>query len=106
MTEGGRTAPVQGYVTDILNARAVDNMGYQALRTECWKYIRYTELKGMNEVYDLRADPYKMKNLIADAARKADLRRLRDELDRLVQSGTTHARVSQPTLSICKEGLS
>ena len=32
-------------------------MGYQAVRTERYKYIHYTELSGMDELYDLRSDP-------------------------------------------------
>ena len=46
----------------------VADMGYQAVRTDRWKYIHYKELSGMDELYDLRADPYEMKNLIHDAA--------------------------------------
>ncbi len=61
-------------------------MGYQALRTERWKYIRYTELQGMDELYDLAADPYELKNLIAAPAHRADRDRLRQQLDRLVRA--------------------
>jgi N-acetylglucosamine-6-sulfatase len=39
-------------------------MGYDALRTERYKYIRYRELEGMDELYDLDADPYELENLI------------------------------------------
>ncbi len=47
-------------------------MGYQSVRTERWKYIRYRELKGMDELYDLRADPYELRNVIgAPATRDA-----------------------------------
>ena len=30
-------------------------MGYDAVRNDRYKYIRYRELDGMNELYDLRA---------------------------------------------------
>ena len=50
-----------------------------------WKFIRYPELEGMDELYDLRADPHELKNLIrqpdarsALAALEAELARLRD----------------------------
>ena len=38
-------------------------MGYTAVRTERYKYIRYKELQGMDELYDLKSDPYEMKSL-------------------------------------------
>src|SRR5262249_331541 len=36
---------------------------WQAVRTDRWKYIRYPDFEGMDELYDLKADPYEMKNL-------------------------------------------
>jgi N-acetylglucosamine-6-sulfatase len=57
-------------------------MGYQALRTERWKYIHYTELEGMDELYDLARDPYEMHNVIA--SEKARLPGLRAELKSLL----------------------
>jgi N-acetylglucosamine-6-sulfatase len=41
-------------------------MGYKAVRNERWKYIHYLELDGMNELYDLKMDPYELKNKISD----------------------------------------
>ena len=32
-----------------------EEMGYQAVRTERWKYIHYVDLDGMDELYDLRS---------------------------------------------------
>jgi N-acetylglucosamine-6-sulfatase len=58
-------------------------MGYKAVRTDRWKYIHYTELAGMDELYDLKADPYEMKNLVADA--QAPLTRMQTELHRLLK---------------------
>lgn len=43
----------------------IRNMGYQAVRTARWKYIHYTELPDSDELYDLRADPYELDNVIA-----------------------------------------
>jgi arylsulfatase A-like enzyme len=60
-------------------------MGYQALRTERWKYIHYIELEGMDELYDLGQDPYEMRNVIR--AQAAALPGLRKELDALVARG-------------------
>ena len=42
------------------------NMGYKAVRTERWKYIHYLELNNADELYDLRTDPYELRNRIAD----------------------------------------
>jgi len=46
----------------------VAGMGYKAVRTERYKFIRYDMLKGMNELYDLRADPFELTNLLPDRA--------------------------------------
>jgi N-acetylglucosamine-6-sulfatase len=37
---------------------------WQAVRTDRWKYIHYTELEGMDELYDLHNDPIEMENVI------------------------------------------
>ena len=61
------------------------SMGYKAVRTERYKYIQYTELEGMDELYDLEADPYEMNNII-DAAEAAPLLEdMQDELVRLLE---------------------
>lgn len=39
-------------------------MGYEAVRTARHKYIRCTELSGMNELCDLETDPFEMDNLM------------------------------------------
>jgi len=58
---------------------------WQAVRTDRWKYIRYTELKDMDELYDLKADPYEMRNLVADPKAAGALRQMRAELEELVR---------------------
>jgi N-acetylglucosamine-6-sulfatase len=60
----------------------VQNMGYEAVRSERWKLIHYTELKDMDELYDLKNDPYEMKNLVDDRQSKPALKKLRAELQR------------------------
>jgi arylsulfatase A-like enzyme len=64
----------------------IQNMGYKAIRTEQYKYIRYEELKGMDELYDLRQDPHELNNLLPDRASQKVLSDLRKRLDRLVNS--------------------
>lgn len=79
-----RTSFLIEYYSDKVWPR-VANMGYQAVRTKRFKYIRYTELANTDELYDLDADPYEMNNLFRDS-RSTDLRRKMDaELDRLLE---------------------
>jgi N-acetylglucosamine-6-sulfatase len=59
---------------------------WQAVRTARWKYIRYTELEGMDELYDLAADPHEMRNLIDDPAALPALGEMKAELERLKQA--------------------
>lgn len=50
----------------------ITQMGYKAIRSERWKYIHYLELNGMDELYDLKADPFELKNVVNDpTSRKA-----------------------------------
>jgi N-acetylglucosamine-6-sulfatase len=72
------------YFSDTVFPR-IRNMGYQAVRTGLWKYIQYQELKGMDELYDLSADPYELNNLIASGP-VADMRR---RLERLRQESAS-----------------
>jgi arylsulfatase A-like enzyme len=58
---------------------------WQAVRTDRWKYIHYTELEGMDELYDLKADPYEMKNLIQGGAAQSALNEMKAELARLLK---------------------
>ena len=60
--------------------RRIRNMGYQAVRTERYKYIHYLELEGMDELYDLQTDPYELDNIIDDPATTATLAMMQDEL--------------------------
>jgi N-acetylglucosamine-6-sulfatase len=80
-----RTSFLIEYYSDTVFPR-VHRMGYQAVRTERWKYIRYAELEGMDEAYDLRNDPYELRNLIGEPDAQAEVSRLRSELDRLLES--------------------
>ena len=86
------------YFSDTVMPRLV-NMGYQAVRTDRWKYIHYTELDGMDELYDLEADPYEIRNLIDDEQAGPELERLRAELQKLlIDSGVSVTGYSTPKL--------
>ena len=77
-----RTAVLIEYYSDRVFPRIV-NMGYQAVRTEQHKFIDYLELEGMDELYDLRADPYEMNNLMGTTEGNRVLPTLQAELQRL-----------------------
>ena len=78
-----RTSILIEHFSDNVFAR-VKNMGYQAVRTDRWKYIHYLELPNSDELYDLKSDPYELKNLIADASLNSTLADLKIELPRLL----------------------
>ena len=70
------------YHTDEVFER-IQDMGYRALRTERYKYIRYTDLEGMNELYDLAADPFELKNIVGEVGSET-LAELDQQLDGLL----------------------
>jgi arylsulfatase A-like enzyme len=78
-----RTSLLVEHFSDNVFARA-RKLGYQAVRTERWKYIQYRDLENCDELYDLSADPYELKNLIGDPAHHETLTALKAELARLV----------------------
>jgi N-acetylglucosamine-6-sulfatase len=64
----------------------ISNMGYQAVRGEQWKYIHYIDLDGMDELYDLKADPYEMNNLAARSQARETVAQMQGKLQQLVLS--------------------
>jgi len=73
------------YYSDTVFPR-IRNMGYRAVRTARYKYIDYLELDGMDELYDLEADPFEFDNLVGSDREsrlrptlEAELARLRRE---------------------------
>ena len=77
-----RTSVLIEYDSDTVFPR-IRNMGYRAVRTERYKYIDYLELDGMDEMYDLQADPYELDNLVGSARGRELLPALQAELARL-----------------------
>ncbi len=61
-----REAVLIEYYSDSVFPR-IRNMGYRAIRTDRYKYIRYLELPGMDELYDLEVDPFELDNLMGSA---------------------------------------
>jgi N-acetylglucosamine-6-sulfatase len=80
---GWRTSFLVEYWSDTVFPR-IERMGYDAVRTERYKYIRYRELPGMDELYDLAEDPYELENLINSPAHLAVRGALDEELGRFL----------------------
>ena len=72
------------YYSDTVFPR-IKTMGYAAARTARHKYIQFRELKGMDELYDLEADPYELNNLASKADAGELLKRMQAELQGLLQ---------------------
>lgn len=71
------------YNSDIVFPRIL-KMGYDAIRTEDHLFVRYRELPGMEEMYDLAKDPFELRNLAKDGRAAPTRERLEKELDALV----------------------
>jgi N-acetylglucosamine-6-sulfatase len=82
-TKDWRSSFLIEYFSDKVFPR-VSHMGYQAVRTERWKYIHYTELSGMDELYDLRRDPYEMENAIGAGDAQGALKQMQQELKKIL----------------------
>jgi N-acetylglucosamine-6-sulfatase len=72
------------YYTDTVFPRML-NMGYQAIRTDRWKYIHYVDIEGMDELYDLKADPYEMKNVFGNSNAQLILSGLKSKKENLLR---------------------
>jgi N-acetylglucosamine-6-sulfatase len=70
------------YTSDTVFPR-IHHMGYEAVRTERHKYVRFRELTGMDELYDLEKDPYELRNLAGSPGARLLVEELGRELDRL-----------------------
>jgi len=73
------------YYSDTVFER-IFHMGYKAVRTNRYKYIEYTDLDGMDELYDLDADPYELRNVIGDPGYARTLAEMQAELKRLLDA--------------------
>ncbi|MEX0718378.1 MAG: sulfatase [Planctomycetaceae bacterium] len=67
------------YWSDIVYPR-IRQMGYRAIRAERYKLIRYKDLEGMDELYDLERDPFELENRIADETLRPVVERLDGKL--------------------------
>ncbi|MEZ5500514.1 MAG: sulfatase [Steroidobacteraceae bacterium] len=76
-----RNAFLIEYYSDTVFPR-IFRMGYSAVRTERYKLIRYRDIEGMDEFYDLAKDPYELHNRIHKSDADAQIR----ELDTVLRS--------------------
>ena len=58
---------------------------WHAVRSERWKYIHYDEVADVDELYDLKNDPYEMKNVIADPANAKQVETMKVELKTMLE---------------------
>lgn len=84
---------VEGSANDrraVLLEHFVEKVGtvprWQAVRNDRWKLIHYPELDGMDELYDLRADPGEVSNRIGEPDLQGTLGELQGELQSLLKS--------------------
>jgi N-acetylglucosamine-6-sulfatase len=78
------------YYSDKVFPRVL-KMGYKAVRDRRWKYIHYLELEGMDELYDLKTDPYEMKNVIHEPGAAHTLDEMKQEMGRLLKETSANA---------------
>ena len=71
------------YYSDTVFERIFE-MGYKAVRTDRYKYIRYEDLEGIDGP-DLDADPYELRNVIGDPRYASVLAEMQGELNRLLE---------------------
>ncbi|MEK6336169.1 MAG: sulfatase [Acidobacteriota bacterium] len=88
LLKGARPAWRNSFLIEYYSDRVfprMAQMGYKAVRNERWKYIHYLELEGMDELYDLKADPYEMENLIHRPGAARALAEMKNEMERFAQ---------------------
>jgi N-acetylglucosamine-6-sulfatase len=85
-----RSAVLIEYYSDRVFPRIL-TMGYQAVRTERYKYIDYLELQDADELYDLATDPFELNNIIATEEGRRLLPGMQTELARLQRESAYRA---------------
>ena len=83
--EDWRTSFLVEYFSDTVFPR-IRTMGYSAVRTGRHKYIQFRDLRGMDELYDLEADPYELTNIIGKPEVRELLPQMQTELQRLLDA--------------------
>ena len=87
LLRGSRVAWRKSFLIELYSDKVfprIVQMGYKAVRNQRWKYIQYVDLNGMDELYDLKTDPYELKNLINEPSARKPLDEMKRELQRLL----------------------
>ena len=87
LLRGSRVAWRNSFLVELYSDKVfprIVQMGYKAVRNQRWKYIHYLELKGMDELYDLKNDPYELHNVINEPNARKPLGDMKRELQRLL----------------------
>jgi arylsulfatase A-like enzyme len=87
LLRGARPAWRKSFLVEYYNESAwpwIVGMSYKAVRTERAKLIHWVHKEGVDELYDLEADPYEIRNVIKRPAYGKVRTRLYSELRRLV----------------------
>ena len=83
-TEGWRTSVLVEFYTYENPFPWLVDMDYRAIRTDRYKYIHWMQYPGEPELYDLREDPYEMRNLAGEAGMAAVIEDMRSRLNAAV----------------------
>jgi arylsulfatase A-like enzyme len=89
LLKGAKTQWSNSFLIEYYSDRVfprIRQMGYKAVRNERWKYIHYFELEGMDELYDLKADAYEMRNIIHQPGAAKILEEMKSEMERLLKA--------------------
>lgn len=87
MLEGRRTAWRNSFLIEYYSDKVfprISQMGYKAVRNRQWKYIHHIELEGMDELYNLKTDPYEIKNMIHQPGAARALDQMKHEMKQLL----------------------
>ena len=85
LLKGARTEWRKSFLIEYYSDKVfprIRQMGYKAIRNERWKYIHYFELEGMDELYDLKSDPYEMRNIVNQPETAKIVEELKSEIQR------------------------
>lgn len=88
---GNAEAPLrEAVMTEYFLEKYVPNVpDWQCMHRGKWKYIHYPTVDGADELYDLKADPREVNNVIGDAANGDTVRELQAELERQMAETVT-----------------